>query len=293
MKSLHGVGVAMVTPFDKDLNVDQAALEKLTEHLINHGADYLVVQGTTGESATLSADEKTTVLDKIKEVNASRLPIVLGIGGNNTSAVVQEITSRDLDGISAILSASPSYNKPTQEGIYSHYQALSKASKLPLILYNVPGRTASNISARTTLRLANDFENIIGIKEASADMDQVMQIINRKADDFMLISGEDGLTFPITACGGVGVISVVANVFPGDFSKMIRLTQSGNLEEARKIHYKLMDFISLLFAEGNPGGVKSALKTMGICDDHLRLPLVPVSEELAASIKQTVNGLLK
>jgi len=293
MKSLHGVGVAMVTPFDKDLNVDQAALEKLTEHLINHGADYLVVQGTTGESATLSADEKTIVLDKIKEVNASRLPIVLGIGGNNTSAVVQEITSRDLDGISAILSASPSYNKPTQEGIYSHYQALSKASKLPLILYNVPGRTASNISARTTLRLANDFENIIGIKEASADMDQVMQIINRKADDFMLISGEDGLTFPITACGGVGVISVVANVFPGDFSKMIGLTQSGNLEEARKIHYKLMDFISLLFAEGNPGGVKSALKTMGICDDHLRLPLVPVSEELAASIKQTVNGLLK
>ncbi|MAY84438.1 MAG: 4-hydroxy-tetrahydrodipicolinate synthase [Flavobacteriales bacterium] len=293
MESLHGVGVAMVTPFDKDFNVDMKGLEKLTEHLINDGADYLVVQGTTGESATLSAEEKTAVLDKMKEVNNGRLPIVLGIGGNNTTAVCKEIKSRDLDGISAILSASPYYNKPTQEGIYLHYEAISIASELPIILYNVPGRTASNITARTTLRLANDFDNIIGIKEASADMDQVMEIYNHKPDDFLLISGEDGLTFPIIACGGVGVISVVGNAFPGDFSKMVQLTKEGKLEEARAIHYRLIDFISLLFAEGNPGGIKSALKAMGICEDHMRLPLAPISKELEASIKQTVDGLLK
>jgi 4-hydroxy-tetrahydrodipicolinate synthase len=221
------------------------------------------------------------------------LPIVLGIGGNNTAAVVKELKSRDLEGVTAILSASPYYNKPTQEGIYRHYEALSKASDLPIILYNVPGRTASNITARTTLRLANDFENIIGIKEASADMDQVMEIIKHKADDFLMISGEDGLTLPIIACGGVGVISVVANAFPGDFSKMVQFTKEGKLGEARRIHYRLMDFISMLFAEGNPGGIKAALKAMDICEDHLRLPLVTVSEDLEESIKQTVNNLLK
>jgi 4-hydroxy-tetrahydrodipicolinate synthase len=293
MEALHGVGVAMITPFDKDHNLDVNALEKLTEHLIKDGADYLVVQGTTGESATLSAEEKTEVLNKVKEVNDSRLPIVLGIGGNNTAAVVKELKSRDLEGVTAILSASPYYNKPTQEGIYRHYEALSKASDLPIILYNVPGRTASNITARTTLRLANDFENIIGIKEASADMDQVMEIIKHKADDFLMISGEDGLTLPIIACGGVGVISVVANAFPGDFSKMVQFTKEGKLGEARRIHYRLMDFISMLFAEGNPGGIKAALKAMDICEDHLRLPLVTVSEDLEESIKQTVNNLLK
>jgi len=293
MEALHGVGVAMVTPFNKEQNVDFDALEKLTERLINNKADYLVVQGTTGESATLSVEEKKETLEKVKAVNDKRLPIVLGIGGNHTSAVCKELESREMDGVTAILSASPYYNKPTQEGIYQHYEALSKASELPIILYNVPGRTASNISARTTLRLANDFENIVGIKEASADMDQVMEIIKQKPDDFLLISGEDGLTFPIIACGGVGVISVVANAFPEEFSRMIVSTQEGDLAEARKIHYRMLDLISLLFAEGNPGGIKSALKAMGVCEDHLRLPLVPVSNGLDEAIKQTVEGLLK
>lgn len=293
IKSLEGVGVAMVTPFLEDKSVDYQGLEKLTKHLIDDGADYLVVQGTTGESATLNQEEKEKVLAKVKEVNDEKLPIVLGIGGNNTHAVCEQIKSADLEGVSAILSASPYYNKPTQEGIYQHYKALAECSPLPIVLYNVPGRTASNITARTTLRLANDFENIIGIKEASADMDQVMEIIQHKADDFMLISGEDGLTFPIIACGGVGVISVVSNAFPGDFSRMVKATRSGNLEEARLIHYRLLDLISMLFAEGNPAGIKSALKAMEICDDHLRLPLVPVSSELSDSIKQSIDNLLK
>lgn len=293
MKALEGVGVAMVTPFKEDGSVDMEGLKKLTDHLIENGADYLVVQGTTGEAATLNNEEKKSVLNKVKEINDKRLPIVLGIGGNNTAAVVDELKQRDLEGVSAILSASPYYNKPTQEGIYRHYEQLAKNSDLPIILYNVPGRTASNITARTTLRLANDFENIIGIKEASADMDQVMRIIQHKSEEFMLISGEDGHTFPIIAVGGVGVISVVANAFPGQLSEMVKATRDGDLPRARSIHYQISDLISLLFAEGNPGGIKSALKAMEICDDHMRLPLVQVSDDLAGSIKQTVEGLLK
>lgn len=293
MKAFEGVGVAMITPFDAKGEVDYNSLETLTNHLINDGADYLVVQGTTGESVTLTTEEKRKVLHKVIEVNNGKIPVVLGIGGNNTALVVEQMKSANLEGVSAILSASPYYNKPTQEGIYQHYKALSENSPLPIILYNVPGRTASNMTARTTLRLANDFENIIGIKEASADMDQVMQIIKHKPDDFMLISGEDALTMPIVCCGGIGVISVVGNAFPGRFSEMVKAAAKGDLETARNIHYQLLDFISLLFAEGNPGGIKAALKAMNICDDHLRLPLVPVSEELASSIRQTVNDLLK
>ncbi len=291
MKSLEGVGVAMVTPFDSNGNVDYPGLEKLTNHLIDQGADYLVVQGTTGESATLNTQEKKDVLQKVKDVNAGRLPIVLGIGGNNTSLVLEQIKSADLNGVSAILSASPYYNKPTQEGIYQHFKVLAEASPLPIILYNVPGRTASNLTADTTLRLARDFDKIIAIKEASANMDQVMEIIEKKPADFMMISGEDALTLPIIACGGVGVISVVANAYPGQFAEMVRATRDGDLEKARKLHYLLLEFIGLLFSEGNPGGIKSALKAMGICEDHLRLPLWPVSEELDQKIAAKVKSI--
>ena len=263
----------------------------MTKHLIDNGADYLVVQGTTGESATLNSDEKKEVLRKVKEVNDGQLPIVLGIGGNNTAAVIENIQSAELEGVSAILSASPYYNKPTQEGIYQHYKALASVSPLPIILYNVPGRTASNISADTTLRLARDFDKIIAIKEASADMDQVMEIIEKKPDEFMMISGEDALTLAISACGGVGVISVVANAYPRQFSDMVKAVGSGDLVTARTKHYLLLEFINLLFAEGNPGGIKSALKSKGICDDHLRLPLWPVSEQLAAKIAAKVKEI--
>jgi len=291
MKSLEGVGVAMVTPFDGNGNVDYNGLSSLTKHLIDNGADYLVVQGTTGESATLNSDEKKEVLRKVKEVNDGQLPIVLGIGGNNTAAVIENIQSAELEGVSAILSASPYYNKPTQEGIYQHYKALAAVSPLPIILYNVPGRTASNISTDTTLRLARDFDKIIAIKEASADMDQVMEIIEKKPDEFMMISGEDALTLAITACGGVGVISVVANAYPKQFSEMVSSVRSGDLVTARTKHYLLLEFINLLFAEGNPGGIKSALKSKGICDDYLRLPLWPVSEQLAAKIAAKVKEI--
>lgn len=291
MKSLEGVGVAMVTPFDVNGNVDYEGLKNLTNHLIANGANYLVVQGTTGESATLNQEEKRKTLETVKEVNNGQLPIVLGIGGNNTMAVVEQFKTANLEGVSAILSASPYYNKPTQEGIYQHYKMLSENSSLPIILYNVPGRTASNITAQTTLRLAKDFTNIAGIKEASANMDQVMEIIEKKENDFLMLSGEDALTLPIIACGGVGVISVVANAFPGQFAEMVDATKRGNLKRARELHYLLLEFIGLLFAEGNPGGIKAALKSMGICDEHMRLPLWPVSRGLAAKIEKKVKEI--
>lgn len=291
MKKFIGTGVAMVTPFDSKGAVDYEALERLVNYLSEGGVEYLVVLGTTGESATLSAEEKAKVLAHVQSVNHKKLPIVLGMGGNNTAALVNSIKNADLSGVDAILSASPHYNKPTQEGIYQHYKAVAEATDKPIILYNVPGRTASNISAETTLRLANDFENIIGIKEASADMDQVMAIIQDKPKEFLVISGEDGLTFPIVACGGKGVISVVANAYPKLFSDMVRYTLAGDLENGRKDHYYLKKFIDLLFAEGNPGGVKAALKLLGICEDHLRLPLWKISDELQAKLKAEVKQI--
>ncbi|MEQ8908810.1 MAG: 4-hydroxy-tetrahydrodipicolinate synthase [Vicingaceae bacterium] len=291
MDALKGTGVALVTPFKQNAEIDFDGLEKLVEHVIKGGVEYLVVLGTTGESVTLSPSEKADVLNCVKQVNQGRLPIVLGMGGNNTAALIQQAREVNLEGVSGLLSASPSYNKPTQEGIYQHFKAFAESTDKPIILYNVPGRTASNIQAATTLRLARDFENIIGIKEASADLDQVMAIIQDKPKDFLVISGEDGLTLPIVASGGDGVISVVANAYPKHFSEMVRLTAKADLEKARALHYKLKKFIDLLFKEGNPGGVKAALKHLGVCEAHLRLPLWPISTTLNNSIASQIKEI--
>ena len=276
-----GVGVALVTPFQSNGQVDFSALQRLVEHQIKNGTDYLVVQGTTGESATLSLEEKKSVLDFIIEINAKRLPVVLGIGGNNTASVVEAIKSTDLKDVDGILSVSPYYNKPSQEGIYQHYKTISVATSKPIILYNVPGRTMSNVLAQTTLRIARDCKNIVAVKEASGNLEQVMEIINNKPEDFVVLSGDDALTLPHMAIGGDGVISVVANAFPKRFSTLVHAAMENNMDLAREKHYELIEVIQQLFADGNPGGVKHVLKLLNICEDNLRLPLVPVSKEVA------------
>ena len=281
MNMFKGVGVALVTPFQSNGQVDFTALQRLVEHQINNGTDYLVVQGTTGESATLSSDEKKAVLEFIIEINAKRLPIVLGIGGNNTLAVVEGIKSAELKDVDGILSVSPYYNKPSQEGIYLHYKTISAATSKPIILYNVPGRTMSNVLAQTTLRIARDCKNIVAVKEASGNLEQVMEIINNKPDGFVVLSGDDALTLPHMAIGGDGVISVVANAFPKRFSTLVHAAMENNMDLAREKHYELFEVIQQLFADGNPGGVKHVLKLLNICDDNLRLPLVPVSKDVA------------
>jgi len=287
--NLTGTGVAIITPFRKDGSVDFKSLEKLTEHIIKGKAEFIVVLGTTGESATLSKDEKAAVTTHILDVVEKRVPVVLGIGGNNTAEIVHTLQNKDLSKITAILSVSPYYNKPSQEGIYQHYKAVADASPLPVILYNVPGRTSSNITAETTLRLANDFENIAAIKEASGNMGQIMHIIKRRPKDFLVISGDDLITLPILASGGNGVISVIANAWPKDFSEMTRQALKGNFAEARRLHYKLTDITDLVFADGNPGGIKAALEIMGICSNCLRLPLVPVNKKVYAALQEEIK----
>lgn len=287
---LKGTGVAMITPFNADGQVDFTALERLTEHLVKGGVEYLVVMGTTGESVTLSKDEKKKVLSAVLATNAGRLPVVLGVGGNDTAEVCKELRGLDTAGISAILSVSPAYNKPTQDGIYAHYRAVSEASPLPIILYNVPGRTGSNMTAATTLRLARDFENIIGIKEASGSVEQCIDILKRRPSDFLVISGDDNLTLPFIACGADGVISVVGNAFPKAFSDLTRAALNNDCDTARSLQFRLFDIINMLFAEGNPGGVKCALKQLGICEEHMRLPLVPVSDTLRQKLTEHVKA---
>jgi 4-hydroxy-tetrahydrodipicolinate synthase len=288
--NLKGTGVAMVTPFDANGKVDHAALRRLTVFLIDGGLDYLVVMGTTGESVTLSKIEKEEVLKTVQETNAGRIPLVLGVGGNNTAELCEELRHLDTTGISAILSVSPAYNKPTQEGIYAHYKAVSENSPLPIILYNVPGRTGSNMTAATTLRLARDFSNIIGIKEASGNVEQCIDILKRRPSDFLVISGDDNLTLALIACGADGVISVVGNAFPKAFSDLVRSALGGDYVVARSLQYRLFDIINMLFAEGNPGGVKCALKELGICEEHMRLPLVPVSDALRQKLTEHVKA---
>ncbi|PCJ85732.1 MAG: 4-hydroxy-tetrahydrodipicolinate synthase [Flavobacteriales bacterium] len=286
-----GTGVAIVTPFKEDESIDYPSLEKFVEHLISGGIDYLVVQGTTGESVTMTKEEKSAMLDFVVEITKNRLPIVLGIGGSNTKQVVSDFGNFNLENVDAILSASPAYNKPTQEGIYQHYKTIAENTEKPIILYNVPGRTASNITAETTLRLANDCKNIIAIKEASNDLRQIMDIIQNKPDGFLVISGDDGLTLPIVSLGADGVISVVANAFPKEFSAMVNAALQNNYEAAQVEHYKLIEIIDLLFAEGNPGGIKAALKILGITGDKMRLPLVSVSEELYQKLEEKSNQI--
>lgn len=289
MEKLRGTGVALVTPFDKDHNIDYTGLEKLLNHCLEGGVDYFVVMGTTGENATLSPQEKLEVLQFVQKLNDGRKPIVYGIGGNNTRALVDTIKNTDFSGIDAILSVSPYYNKPTQEGIYQHFKTLSEASPVPIVLYNVPGRTASNMTAETTLRLAHDFDNIIGIKEASGDMEQVMKIINERPERFLVISGEDNLTLAMIACGGDGVISVTGQAFPKVYSGMVHTALGNDFTNARNLHYKLLEMTKLLFAEGNPGGVKTALEIQGICESHMRQPLWPVSPGLKKKIADEIE----
>jgi 4-hydroxy-tetrahydrodipicolinate synthase len=293
MNKFFGTGVAMVTPFQTDGEVDYNALRDLINYLIDGGVEYLVSLGTTGESVTLSKDEKKKVWAYTAEVNKGRVPLVAGIGGNNTHEVVNEVRSFDTTGYDAILSASPNYNKPTQEGIYQHYKAIAEASPLPVILYNVPSRTGSNVSAETTVRLAQDFKNIIGMKEASGNFDQLNQIMRDKPDDFLLISGDDPISLPMIALGGAGVISVVGNALPRQFSDMIRLCLKGDFKSAQKGHSSMIDFTRMMFAEGSPAGVKTALKTLGVCGDTVRLPLVQVSSTLADKIVKETQKLAK
>jgi 4-hydroxy-tetrahydrodipicolinate synthase len=290
-KELNGLGVAMVTPFLENGQVDYSALEKLTNHLVTNHVNYLVVQGTTGESATLSAKEKKDVLKCIIDTNKNRVPVVLGLGGNNTAALVDAFKTQDFTGVSYILSVSPYYNKPTQIGIVEHYKALSENSKLPIILYNVPGRTGSNMLASTTISIANKHKNIIAIKEASGNMDQIMTIIKNKPQGFEVISGDDTTTLPLIACGAIGVISVVGNAYPKQFSEMVQLALSHKIIEARKIHYSLFDITNAFFAEGSPAGVKEALIEMGITKNYVRQPLANVSANHAKEISRLMNVL--
>ena len=289
MDKIKGTGVALVTPFNNDKSVDYKGLENLLNHVINGGVDFLVLMGTTGESTTLSKTERMEVVDFCKKINNGRLPIVLGIGGNNTMQVVADIKAANLENVAAILSVSPAYNKPSQEGIYQHYKMISESSPLPIIVYNVPGRTSSNISAATTVRLATDFKNIVGVKEASGDMDQIMKILKNKPADFVVLSGDDGLTLPMIHMGAEGVISVIGQSHPKDFSDMVSFGLSGNKKLANQIHYKLYDFYRPLYAEGNPVGVKACLEMLGICKAVVRLPLVEASNTIKNELKKLLH----
>ncbi|MDX1829205.1 MAG: 4-hydroxy-tetrahydrodipicolinate synthase [Lutibacter sp.] len=290
MKEFLGTGVALVTPFNEDKSVDYKALENLVNYQIENGVNYLVVLGTTGEPATLTLEEKEEIKKTIIKANNGKLPLILGIGGNNTQAVINEIKTTDLSAFSAILSVSPYYNKPTQEGIYQHFKAISESSPKPIIVYNVPGRTASNILPKTILRLANDCKNIIGVKEAAGDIVQAMTLIQNKPTNFLVISGDDMIALPMVLAGGAGVISVIGQGYPKDFSSLIQLGLNNKPKEAYLLHYKLMDVINYIFEEGNPAGIKMLLKKLNITSKYVRLPLVEVSNELHQKIADFVEN---
>lgn len=285
-----GLGIALITPFKSDHSVDYASLKRLVEYQIQNGADFFCILATTGETPCLSAEEKQEIKRLVVELNQGRLPILMGCGGNNTAAVVEEIKNADWRGIDGILSVCPYYNKPSQEGLYRHFKAISEASRLPVVLYNVPGRTGINLKSETTLRLAHDCENIVAIKEASGSLEQVDEIIKGKPDRFDVISGDDALTFPMIASGAAGVISVIGNALPKEFSRMIRYEFRGEYEPARKIHHRFTELYSLLFVDGNPAGVKALLHEMGFIENELRLPLVPTRittmQKMAAILKE-------
>ncbi len=285
-RKLTGVGVAIVTPFRKDLSIDFAALERLLSHLLDNKVNYLVVLGTTGEAATLNSDEKKALLNFVIDFVDKKVPIVAGFGGNNTRAIISSIKYYNFTGIDAILSVAPYYNKPTQKGLFNHYKDISMASPVPLILYNVPGRTGVNIAAETTLELAHKCSNIVAVKEASGNFEQMMHILRDKPDDFMLISGEDTLTLPMISMGASGVISVTANAFPKEYGELVQLALKGKFAEAMKIQSKLLEIMQTLFVDGNPGGIKAALKIKGIIENYLRPPLETIS-------RQTYNKLVK
>jgi 4-hydroxy-tetrahydrodipicolinate synthase len=290
MKALIGTGVALITPFKPDLSIDHQAIAAIVEFNITNGVDYLVISGTTGESATITAKEKKEITATIIEANKGRVPLVIGIGGNNTAAVVKELKSTDLSPFIAVLSVAPYYSKPTQEGFYQHFKAIAEASSIPVILYNVPGRTAKNVEPSTVLRLANDFESIVAVKEAGNNRDQYLELIKNKPADFLVISGDDDLVLGVTLAGGSGVISVIGQAFPKEFSRMIRLGMEGNAEDSRKLEARLMPIINLIFEENNPAGIKAVLKAKGYCKDAVRLPLVPATEALQAKIAAFISA---
>ena len=285
----QGTGVAIVTPFRKDESIDFKALTGLVNYQIDNKIDYIAVLGTTGEPVVMSNDEKKAVLETVIEAVNGRVPVVVGIGGSSTNDVVSKIKAFDLKNVDAVLSVVPYYNKPSQKGIFEHYKAIAASSDLPVIAYNVPGRTVVNMTAETTLKLANEVKNIMAVKEASGNMLQIMEIIKNKPKDFLVISGDDGLTYPLMTLGGDGVISVVANVCPAEFSEMVRLCLENKFREALQIQYKLIDLINLLFAEGSPAGIKAALEIKGLISNYLRLPLTPVSDNLFNAIKLQLN----
>ena len=274
-----GTGVAIVTPFREDGSIDFKSLEKLLEHIIAKGVEFVVALGTTGENVTLSKDEKKAVVNHVIDVINKRVPLVVGIGGNNTQEIISTIKSSEFDGIDAILSVAPYYNKPTQNGLFLHFKSIAEICPVPVIIYNVPSRTGSNISADTTIKLAREVKNIIAIKEASGDMKQIMHIVKGKPKNFLVLSGDDALTLPMIALGGSGVISVIANAYPKDFSEMVRLALKSEMTKAMELHYKLIEMIWALFTEGSPSGVKAVLEILGIAKNYVRLPLVPVSDE--------------
>lgn len=275
MTTIKGMGIALITPFMADGSVDYAALQRLVEFQVSSGADFLAVLCTTAETPTLTPDERQRVKQLVIETVHGRIPIVLGCGGNNTAAIVNELQTSDWRGVDAILSVVPYYNKPSQEGLYQHFRAIAEASPIPVILYNVPGRVGVNMTAATTLRLANDCENIIAIKEASGNFDQIDDIIKNKPSRFTVLSGDDGITFPLITLGAEGVISVIGNAFPKEFARMVRLAMQGDYQNALPIHHRFKELFSLLFVDGNPAGVKAMLNAMGFCENQLRLPLVP------------------
>lgn len=293
MHTLIGTGVALVTPFKKDFSVDIEALKKIVNYVIDGGVEYLVALGTTAETATLSQEEKEIVIQTIIEANADRVPLVLGVGGNNTMQIVEELKTRDFSKFTAILSVSPYYSKPTQEGIYQHFKAIAEVAPIPVILYNVPGRTSSNMLPETVIRLANDFKNIIGIKEAAGDIVQAMKLIQNKPQDFLIISGDDMIALPMILAGGAGVISVIGEGYPKEFSDMVRLGLNRKVNEAFALQYKLMDSIDMIFEQGNPGGIKEIFKSLGLSENTVRLPLVNVSENLANRLDTFTKQLAK
>jgi 4-hydroxy-tetrahydrodipicolinate synthase len=291
MTKFHGTGVAIITPFNDDLTVDHTALSNLVNFNIENGTDYIVICGTTGESVTITKAEKKDIIQTIIKANGGRVPLVLGIGGNNTATVVDEIKSTDLSNIDALLSVSPYYSKPQQEGVYQHFKAVSEASPIDIILYNVPGRTSSNMSTETTLRLANDFSNIIAVKEAGNNVHQYLKLLRDKPEDFLIISGDDDLVLGVVLAGGAGVISVLGQALPKQFTKMINLGLEGKAKEAYDIHFRLMDMTSLIFSENNPAGIKAVLEALDLSKSTVRLPLVEASNELKQNIKLALHKI--
>lgn len=289
--NLKGMGVALITPFKEDESVDYEALGRLVDYLLQNGADYLVVLGTTAETPTLTEEEKKKIIELVVTKVRHRIPIVLGVGGNCTKSVVDKLKNDNFEGIDAILSVVPYYNKPSQEGIYQHYKAIAQATELPVILYNVPGRTGVNMTAETTLRLAREFKNIIAVKEASGNITQMDDIIKNKPKDFNVISGDDGITFPLITLGAIGVISVIGNAFPREFSRMTRLALQGDYNNALTIHHKFTELFNLLFVDGNPAGVKAMLNMMGMIENKLRLPLVPTRITTYEKMRSVLDSL--